>query len=194
MSSAGDEAQIPEKIKVPNGMLNERRRQVTGRGQNGGGGKPEGGGGGWKGGAKRVILEILVGVIVLAIGGAGGKLFADRRYEQRYAAAITKYSEEIGKLIEKASSAQDDELLMAARTIVDTRDDLRSSIEALDKLLDSEIDLLKTQLGSNENSDEHMKNVQETIQVLHGKWPSKKTQIDVEVRKLFIELGLQSAD
>ena len=62
-------------------------------------------------------------------------------------------------------------------------------METISRSLNSDIDTLEEQLNNpDQYPDESMF---ETINTLHKIWPSKKAQIEVEVRKTLTELGLE---
>ena len=85
-----------------------------------------------------------------------------------------------------------------ARIIVSIRDGSRGELSDLHRLLNSDIDRLSDLI---KRADEFIavgesvppdieRQILETIEVLRGTWPARKTQIDVAIRKLLAELGL----
>jgi hypothetical protein len=76
---------------------------------------------------------------------------------------------------------------VSARSIVASRNDLRSDLDAIGSRLDSQIDGLQTELAKPEPDPERLVTIME---VLRQKWPSKEAEIEVAVRKLLAELGL----
>lgn len=134
---------------------------------------------------RQMIPEILAAVIIAA-GSAGITwLFAKKRYKQRYQAAAQMYVERIGNHIKRP--VNEDDIIVHGKSIVAVRDDLKSTILTLDKLLNSEIDTLKEAL----KDPPKRALVLETIRVLQNKWPDKAAQLEVEIRKLLTELGLE---
>ena len=108
-------------------------------------------------------------------------------YVQRNEAAITQYINHLGRLIEDATIKDEGEILVASQVIVSTRDEFKSSLLALNKLLNSEIDLLATMLLG---SDAETKQIADCLKALNMKWSTKSSLMEFELRKLFAQLGL----
>jgi len=150
-----------------------------------------------------VIAPIIVATILGIFGLAWGWILGHRQSRRRIEAAPRKYVQELDKLIQRADKEGADNAIVNARAIVAVRDSLRGSLVAISKQLNSEIDNLASELGgtrgplaelgrSLERSDApDPKRVYQTIQVLVRIWPSKSEQIEVEIRKLLAELGLE---
>ena len=87
------------------------------------------------------------------------------------------------------------------RIIVSIRDSTRQQLTNVSELLNSDIDKLKDLIQqadrfvtSGEPVPQRISaQIAETIRVLKGTWPSKRSQIDVALRKLLVELGLVEA-
>lgn len=119
------------------------------------------------------------------------------RYRNKYENAPKTFVRELEKVIEtaakeieprdKSRSADPEKLIVNARTIVAVRNDLRKSLEAVGGKLNSEIDELAFEL---KRPKIDQRKVQELVQILNKKWPAKKTEIEVVVRKVIIEMGL----
>lgn len=123
-----------------------------------------------------------------------GNFFSDaikkigrQMYVQRNEAAITQYINHLGRLIEDATIKDEGEILVASQVIVSTRDEFKSSLLALNKLLNSEIDLLATMLLG---SDAETKQIADCLKALNMKWSTKSSLMEFELRKLFAQLGL----
>lgn len=67
------------------------------------------------------------------------------------------------------------------------RDDLRSSLDEIEKRLDSQIDELSAELAKPNPAPKRLLAIME---VLRQKWPAKQAEIEPAVRKLIAELGL----
>jgi len=119
------------------------------------------------------------------------------RYRQRYEAAPKLFVKDLEDLIDKAprrmkngaqaEGADPGDVVVSARSIVASRDGLRSALEAIGSRLDSQIDELKDEL--NKPQPDPAKLLQ-TLQVLRAKWPSKKDEIDVAIRTVIAQFGL----
>jgi hypothetical protein len=153
----------------------------------------------------RKVLEsaaaALLSALVLAVASAGGGYLIGKdqqrqQYVQTLQAAPEVYISDLGRLIEDADRPGGD-LVAETRAIVSTRDDLRSSLTSLSELLNSDIDALARSLVEYEKPPRGKRDataVQERIKVLAKKWPSKKRQIEYEIRKLLAELGVDRID
>ena len=118
-------------------------------------------------------------------------------------AAPSKYAAELDALIQNGVTQGRTEAITNARAIVKVRNDLRSSLISISSQLNSEIDILAAQIRELEGNAQvpfiqpqrarrglaPEDAVYTTIQVLAKEWPAKKTQIEVEMRKLLTELG-----
>lgn len=141
------------------------------------------------------IIGVLLGYV---IGGV--------RYKKTIDEAPRKYVEYLGDLIFKAEKYvncnDEEEVIINARAVVSTRDDIRRHLIVLTKVLNLEIDRLARELGyeyegfpshKGKYSDERepdVKALRKTLIVLAKKWPMKKDQIEFEIRKVISELGL----
>jgi hypothetical protein len=124
----------------------------------------------------------------------GEKKGADAEREawvQTLTSAPKKYAERLSDLIDKANSAPNPEVLAHARAIVSARNDLRETLTSLSSLLNSEIDRLSTEVEDASDSGTNVEPLRSTVQVLKLKWPAKRDQVEVELRKLIAELGLE---
>lgn len=124
---------------------------------------------------------------------------ANQAYIQKTESAPTLYTNRLGEMIYNADPMKSKDLIVDARAIVSTRDDYRGSLIAISKLLNSEIDRLKEEVEKADNAlrqgqSYDRSEIERTLGVLQKKWPSKKEQIIVEVRKLLAELGIEPVD
>ncbi|MDO6777460.1 MULTISPECIES: hypothetical protein [unclassified Shewanella] len=164
---------------------------------------------------KKYIDNILIGIISGVLTGVAvffiTDFFAEKRgieigietanrvYVKKTESAPSLYTERLGEMIYNATPGKSDDLLVDARAIVSTRDDYRGSLIAISKLLNSEIDRLKEEIEKQEQSIKSGnaydgEEIKRTLAVLQKKWPSKKDQIIIEIRKLLTELGLEPKD
>jgi len=144
--------------------------------------------------------SVCAGVVASTIFATGmniGAGWKDDEYKQQYSSAPAVYTSHIGdQIIKPVPDATDiDDLLVRSKSIISIRDDLRSTLTGMGKLLNSDIDTLTKRvkeleeicsLGDGCNGKE----VEQTLKILQEKWPSKVSQVDVEIRKLLAELGL----
>jgi hypothetical protein len=145
-----------------------------------------------------IVAPLAVAAIVGVWGWAVGKRTAQRRVE----AAPRRYIKELDQLIARALREGEDKAIINARAIVAARNNLRSSLVSISRSLNSEIDQLARDIGqrtasvlppsspSQNGDDVSIKQAYETIQVLARVWPTKRAEIQYEIRKLLAELGL----
>lgn len=165
---------------------------------------------GWGGGLIIALVAALVGSSITALYDykkeQRGRTEHERRIQElkdKYTAAheatVKTFSNRLGKTIyagEKVviGAPAPSDIEVAARTIVATRNDLRSGITTISQFLNSDIDQLDkdvANLKKEPKSKVYQENVKKTIRVLAGKWPGKAEKIDAESRKLLAEMGLE---
>lgn len=146
-----------------------------------------------------LFVYIIAPLIVSAITGAFAWYWGKRQSRKRIEAAPRQFVNELDKLIQRAHEEGLNSAIVNARAIVATRNALRSSLTSISIQLNSEIDKLASDVGkatetldtlSQVSKSGEPKEVYETIMVLVRIWPAKKQQIEVEIRKLLAELGL----
>jgi hypothetical protein len=156
-----------------------------------------------------VFENVVAPLIVAGATGAFGWFWAKRRVRQKIEAAPQRFVDDLGRLIEEAHKEGVDKAVVNARAIVAARNALQTSLGSIGKQLDSEIDKLADEIGEPYLSFEPLRaskrprssedpepsgpspeRLYETIEVLHRIWPSKRDQIQNEVRKLLVELGV----
>lgn len=133
------------------------------------------------------VSAVLASTIVGSVTFFLGKFQEKRKYEKAYNDAPKVYVQEIDKLIDKASADGISNVRVNARAIVTARNNLRESLESISQSLNSEIDRLEEEINNSAEQEE----ILETINTLYAVWPSKKQQIDMEVRKALTELGIK---
>lgn len=143
--------------------------------------------------------EIIGGLIIVVLVGLAGFLYGKSTEAERFiklnAAAISSFSNSLGDAISNNTSSSS---IVKAKRIVSIRDSTREQLDELSKLLNSDIDKLSSLLSrvnelrsrSENVPDDLIVQVNETLEVLTGTWPAKKSQIDGAIRKLLTELGL----
>lgn len=146
-----------------------------------------------------VGVEIVGGLIVTALVGTTGYLYGRltqvQKFVRRHDSAISSFSNSLGSEINSNSSSS---MIVKAKKIVSIRDATRNQLSDLSKLLNSDIDKLSSLLARAEEfrsreervPDNLTTQIEETLEVLVGIWPTKKPQIDIAIRKLLTELGL----
>ena len=120
-------------------------------------------------------------------GREQGEKEAQQLFQQRLEAAPILYTQKLDELIVGGLKEGENEAQVNARAIVRTRDNLRGSSETIASSLNGEIDQLAQELQSTASEEE----LRQTIKVLAKVWPSKKLQIQIEIRKVIAELGLE---
>lgn len=145
--------------------------------------------------------NIIAPLAVAGLTGCATWIIAQLRFQRRVDAAPRQYIQHLDSLISRAATEGIPQAIVNARSIVAARNTLRSSLLSISKYLNSEIDRLSKEIGEPFEQIE-MRGAEagrpvlepdeayQTIQVLARIWPSKKTQIEVEIRKLLAELGL----
>jgi gas vesicle protein len=140
------------------------------------------------------VATVVAAVIALQSGKKAGREEIAREIDD----APRKYVDHLDRLIKRAIQEGGPNAVLNARAIVSTRNDLRESLIKISDRLNSDIDQLAREVGEAAGTDRGNTRQQqagysaiyETIQVLSRKWPSKKDQVEVELRKVLAELGL----
>jgi hypothetical protein len=113
-------------------------------------------------------------------------------YRKQLQDAPTIITKRIGTLIRGASyeinmTERQPQLIPAAKALVSARNSFRSVLESIGDRLDSDIDQLEIELSKDPPD---LAKISELIEVLNRKWPAKKDEVEIAVRKLLAELGL----
>lgn len=149
-----------------------------------------------------ILNNILAPLIVAAMTGIFGWLWAHKRIQKKVDDAPNIYVQELDYLISRAVKEGLSAAVVNARAIVAARNSMRKSLISISGNLNSEIDRLAEEIGqtsemplgpSTQTGNTQGTNAEkafETIQVLSRVWPAKKKEIIIEVRKLLAELGL----
>ncbi len=149
-----------------------------------------------------IVAPLIVAACTGIIGWIWAKAEARKKIRERVDAAPRIFVQELDYLIQRAEREGVENAIVNGRAIVAARDALRSSLSGISRQLNSEIDRLAGQIGVESPSPYHdvataarrppdePQIAYETIQVLTRIWPAKKQQIEVELRKLMAELGL----
>ena len=155
----------------------------------------------------RVIAYLVANLIMLVAasgfsfvyGKVRGETETKAQYTQKFEAAALVYAGNLHRLIEDANkSRSSEEMLMRARAVVSARDDIRAGLDRLSSHFNSDIDRLAREIldaEARQARNEPWKDggIRATVGVLLDKWPSKLTQLQIEVRKLQSEFGLVPA-
>lgn len=141
-----------------------------------------------------VLEAVIAGLIVAAVSGGGsyawGTRNTERKYRQRYAAAIDEFAKELREMINGVDPRADD-AVTRARSIVAVRNSLRQTLTTLAGSLNSNIDHLEELVGDGNTPVENEGAVRERLAVLKQAWPAKDAEIRVAVRKILAELGFE---
>jgi chromosome segregation ATPase len=115
-------------------------------------------------------------------------------YIRHYEAAPQRFTKTIGDAIAAAVEAArvhgptSTELLDAARTLIKVRDDLRSALEVVSTRLNSHIDSLSKEV---ERKQVSAGEIQSLVNILNGAWPAKTQEIELALRKVLTDMGLE---
>lgn len=161
-------------------------------------------------------VGVLSSFVAAALFGAIGYLIRGERYRRRLESAPHKFVKELGELINRAGRDGKQNVALNARAIVSLRNTVGSHITAIRDLLNHEIDELERHLGRRdvgrrpldrrsqvsldrrvdreskklELSDERLYGL---IKVLERTWTSKCDQVELEIQKMLVVLGLDKA-
>lgn len=147
-----------------------------------------------------VTLGAIISAGAMIAAALIGKNWGERRgrdkerefWEKTLKSAPDLYTTRIGILISEASASNSNDIMAKARSIVSTRNDLRGSLVSLAALLNSDIDRLSIEIAEAEQAaNRDTGRIRETVAVLKSKWPGKREQVEVELRKILAELGLE---
>ncbi len=163
---------------------------------------------------RNFLIKVAAGLTVVAISAVGGCVVGASRERSRLLEvrppALIKIAGQLEQIIVDADRVPQN-AITDARTIVTIRNESRGSLSALGSLLNSDIDVLATQLQDSDRLDaryraEELPNRREELanqkklleaeilqilQVLAKKWPAKQDQMNTEIRKIISELGYQ---
>jgi len=159
------------------------------------------------------VKLILVGVVSLLVGAAGGGGFGmmqvDEVTQKMNAAAqekdealknldrarkmpeesAKKFGKDLASLVTAAGATTDDpaKTIDAARALLAARDQIRSSLDGLRSSMDGDMDALATELGAaTPNADK----IKVALESLKQNWPAKEQAMEAASRKLLTDIGL----
>ena len=146
------------------------------------------------------LIYVLAPVLVVFITFIGGLAWQQLRrvrvrlehLEERIGDAPRVYAERLELLIKQATR-EPERAVLHARAIVDVRNTMRRSMITISDQLNSEIDRLASEIATPSGSDRTSvsdASIFRTIEVLALGWPAKRAVIEVELRKLLAELGI----
>jgi hypothetical protein len=137
---------------------------------------------------------VLAGLVVAGIAGAVGRWSgrrAERKlYAQQHEAAVKQFATELKRLITNANP-DGPEAMTDAQAIVSTRNSLRKVLTSAADSLNSDIDKLQELVGEGQIPKTEQSAVRERLRVLKKSWPAKETELNVVVRKILAEFGLE---
>lgn len=159
------------------------------------------------------VIGALAGILVAAIGAWATihteqiKLEAERKQKEQaqkqvvefvkmYENAPQKFTRELGRQIDavpklvaasKESPGNAADVVNHARSIVKSRNDLRSPLEDIGSHLDTEIDELQKELSK---PDPDPQKISQSIEVLRLSWPAKQQEIELRVRTMLAIMGI----
>ena len=159
------------------------------------------------------VIGAAATILAAIIGLRAGKSAGREELRKEIDDAPRKYVDHLDRLIARAMKEGTEKVMVNARAIVSLRNDLRDSLMKIHDRLNSDIDTLAEQIGGPGGGQQDIGREQkappprerrdrerqastateavfETIQVLSRKWPGKKDQVEVELRKVLAELGL----
>ena len=146
--------------------------------------------------AVQVLGALISAAVIAAVAFVLGQRTIERRYTTEYEAALTSFSLELEKAITNDANIEE---LVKATAIVSIRNSVRNELMNVNRILNSDIDTLSELLAKAEEFKNQGKNIprplarqiEERMDVLRLTWPSKKPQIDVALRKLLAEIGIE---
>jgi len=156
-------------------------------------------------GMNEYIVEVLSGITVAILAWLAGMLYGRilgaKKARDHLKASPRKYVEHLGKAIKAAANEGPQNAIINARAILAIRDSIRPSMIVISQLLNSEIDLLATQVGGvtvrlkidserRDKDDPNFEEIYKTLLVLDRSWAIKRDQIEDQIRKLIVELRL----
>ena len=150
------------------------------------------------------LIEVLAGLAVAGLSAVAAYFYRGEKERKRVGEAPFIFVRRLDELIKRGTKEGPDHAIINARAIVAARNSLARSLVSISSSLNSEIDRLAEQIGQprlvpgtvpsdTENSrlDSNADALAyDSIQVLARIWPSKRSQVIVEVRKILAELGL----
>lgn len=162
------------------------------------------------------VKLILVGVVSLLVGAAGGGGFGMMQVDevtQKLTAAqqekdealksldrtrkmpeeaTKKFGKDLAALVTTATTPSDDpaKTIDNARALLTARDQIRASLDGVRASMDGDMDALATELGAaNPNADK----IKVALESLKQNWAAKEQAIEAASRKLLIDIGLVQA-
>lgn len=162
------------------------------------------------------VKLILVGVVSLLVGAAGGGGFGMMQVDEvtQQLNAMTqqkdealkgldrakkmpeesakKFGKDLAALVTATGAATDDpaKTIDASRALLTARDQFRASLDGVRAAMDGDMDALAIELGAaNPNADK----IKVALESLKQNWPAKEQALEAASRKLLVDLGLLQA-
>ena len=162
------------------------------------------------------VKMILVGVVSLLVGAAGGVGFGMMQVDEvtQKLTAVTqekddalanldrtrkmpdesakKFGKDLTALVNAAGAAAEDpaKTIDATRALLGARDQIRASLDGVRASMDGDMDALAAELGTvSPNIDK----IKVALESLKQSWPAKEAAIEAASRKLLVDIGLLQA-
>jgi hypothetical protein len=162
------------------------------------------------------VKLILVGVVSLLVGAAGGGGFGMMQVDevtQKLNAAMQekdealksveklrklpdesakKFGKDLAALVGATGAAGDDsaKLIDATRALLASRDQIRASLDGVRSAMDGDMDALATELGA---ATPNVDKIKVGLESLKQNWPAKEQAIEAASRKLLVDIGMLQA-
>lgn len=156
-----------------------------------------------------IVLAIGAAILVAMVTAVVAFFAGGRRFKSKIKDAPSVYTERLGALIEAAFSEGPERAIINASAIVSVRNEMRVSLVSISNNLNSEITHMEQLLGGDDTelskkhkieklkhekvADASPEELFRLIEILRKTWPEKRIIIEVQVRKLLAELGLERA-
>jgi len=162
------------------------------------------------------VKMILVGVVSLLVGAAGGVGFGMTQVDEvtQKLTAVTqekddalasldrtrkmpdeaakKFGKELTALVNAAGAATEDpaKTIDATRALLGARDQIRAALDGVRASMDGDMDALAAELGT---AAPNIDKIKVALESLKQSWPAKEAAIEAASRKLLVDIGLLQA-
>ena len=162
------------------------------------------------------VKMILVGVVSLLVGAAGGVGFGMMQVDEvtQKLTAVTqekddalanldrtrkmpdesakKFGKDLTALVNAAGAATEDpaKTIDATRALLGARDQIRAALDGVRASMDGDMDALAAELGT---ASPNIDKLKVALESLKQSWPAKEAAIEAASRKLLVDIGLLQA-
>ncbi|MEI8278002.1 MAG: hypothetical protein WCG00_18630, partial [Hyphomicrobiales bacterium] len=162
------------------------------------------------------VKMILVGVVSLLVGAAGGVGFGMMQVDEvtQKLTAVTqekddalvnldrtrkmpdesakKFGKDLTALVNAAGAATEDpaKTIDATRALLGARDQIRAALDGVRASMDGDMDALAAELGT---ASPNIDKIKVALESLKQSWPAKEAAIEAASRKLLVDIGLLQA-